>query len=173
MYVTYLRLLNSLRYVTNFVVVSKCKMFTCGYMQCVCVHIGAQKYTTTLVSSWPCSIHLRQFIHLLLFTRYIVQQCNEYRSGSKTLSTHQSYFLRLFLLGFYMPLIIHCLNVCCCYSDCLHTVKYDIVCEGRGVHFSTCSFMFVSTAVVELLDSTTISMSINNTLAELVCCCFS
>ena len=35
------------------------------------------------------------------------------------------------------------------------------------------SFMFVSTAVVELLDSPTICMSINNTLAEIVCCCFS
>ena len=72
MYVTHVRL---------FVVVPKCKTFACGYMQCVCnkcVHIEAQKYTTTFVSSWPCSIHLRHFIHLLLFTRYIVQQCNGY-----------------------------------------------------------------------------------------------
>ena len=30
------------------------------------------------------------------------------------------------------------------------------------------SFMFVSTSVVELLDSTNICMSINNTLAEIV-----
>ena len=72
MYVTYVRL---------FFVVPKCKTFTCGYMQCVwnkCVHIEAQKYTTTFVSSWPCSIHLQHFIYLLLFTRYIVQQCNGY-----------------------------------------------------------------------------------------------
>ena len=70
-YVTYLRLF----------VVSKCKTFTCGYMQCVCnkcVHIEAQKYTTTFVSSQPCSIHLQQFIYLLLFTRCIVQHCNGY-----------------------------------------------------------------------------------------------
>ena len=109
MYVTYMRL---------FVVVPKCKTFACGYMPCVwnkCVHIEAQKYTTTFVSSWPCSIHLQHFIYLLLFTRYIVQQCNGYVSGYKTLSTHQSYFGQLFLLGFYMPLIIHCLNVCCCF----------------------------------------------------------
>ena len=32
------------------------------------------------------------------------------------------------------------------------------------------SFMFVITSVVELLDSTNICMSINNTLAEIVCC---
>ena len=86
-YVTYVRL---------FVVVPKCKTFTCGYMQCVWnkyVHIEAQKYTTTFVSSWPCSIHLRHFIHLLLFTRYIVQQCNGYVSGYKTLSTHQYHIL--------------------------------------------------------------------------------
>ena len=93
MYVTYVRL---------FVVVPKCKTFACGYMQCVwnkCVHIEAQKYTT-FVSSWPCSIHLQHFIYLLLFTRYIIQQCNGYVSGYKTLSTHQSYFGQLFLLGF-------------------------------------------------------------------------
>ena len=72
-------------------------------------------YTTTFVSSWPRFIHLQHFIHLLLFTRYIVQQCNGYVSGYKTLSTHQSYFLQLFLLGYYMSLIIHCLNVCCCF----------------------------------------------------------
>ena len=89
MYVTYVRL---------FVVVPKCKTFACDYMQCVCnkcVHIEAQKHTTTFVSSWPCFIHLRHFIHLLLFTRYIVQQCNGYVYGYKTLSTHQSYFLQL------------------------------------------------------------------------------
>ena len=34
------------------------------------------------------------------------------------------------------------------------------------------SFVFVSTAVVELLDSPTICIAINNTLAEIVCCCF-
>ena len=60
-YVTYVRLV---------VVVPKCKTFACGYMQCVCNNIEAQKYTT-FVSSWPCSIHLRHFIHLLLFTRYL------------------------------------------------------------------------------------------------------
>ena len=35
------------------------------------------------------------------------------------------------------------------------------------------SIMCVSTAVVELQDSTNICMPINNTLAEVVCCCFS
>lgn len=34
-------------------------------------------------------------------------------------------------------------------------------------------FVFVSTAVVELLDSPTICIAINNTLAEIVCYCFS
>ena len=53
---------------------------------------------------------------------------------------------------------------------CLHTFKHDIFCEGRGVHI--CQY-FSCTSVVELLDSTTTCMSINNTLAKIVCCCFS
>ena len=162
-------------YVRLFVVVPKCKTFTCDYMPCVwnkCVHIEAQKYTTTFVSSWPCSIHLRHFIHLLLFTRYIVQQCNGYVSGYKTLSTHQSYFPQLFLLGFYMPLIIHCLNVCCCFIIVYTLLNMTLFVRAEEF-ISLQSFMSVSTSVVELLDSTTICMSINNTMAEIICCCFS
>ena len=94
-YVTYM-------YLRLFVVVSKCRMFTCSYMQCVCnkcVHIGAQKYTTMFVSSRPCSIHLRQFIHLLLFTICNVQQYNGYLGTTVLLGS----YIQLF----YWALICH------------------------------------------------------------------
>ena len=145
-------------------------MATCVWNKCV--HIEAQKYTTTFVSSWPCSIHLQYFIHLLLFTKYIVQQCNGYVSGYKTLSTHQSYFPQLFLLGFLYATnntLPECLLL---FHYCLHTLNMTLFVRAEEF-ISLQSFMFVSTSVVELLDSTTICMSINNTSAEIVCCCFS
>ena len=85
---------------------------------------------------------------------------------------HQSYFLQLFILGFYMPLIIHCLNVCCCFQIVYTLLNMTLFVKVEEF-ISLQSFVFVSIAVVELLDSTTICMSINNTLAEIVCCCFS
>ena len=71
-----------------------------------------------------------------------------------------------------MPLITHCLNVCCCFII-VYTLLNMILFLRVEEFISLQSFMFVSTLVVELLDSTTICMSINNTLAEIVCCCFS
>ena len=147
MYVTYVRL---------FVVVPKCKTFTCGYMPCVCnkcVNIEAQKYTTMFVSSWPCSIRLRQFIHLLLFTRYIVQQCNGYL-GIKQYPHISLTFYNCFYCGYYMPLIIYCLNVCCCFIIVYTLLNMTLLVRVEEF-ISLQNFMFVSTSVVELLDFTT------------------
>ena len=116
-YVTYVRL---------FVVVPKCKTFTCGYMPCVwnkCVHIEAQKYTTMFVSSWPCSIHLQHFIYLFLFTRYIVQQCNGYVSA---LSTHQSYFRQLFFIGLLYATNYTLPECLLLFHFCLHTLNLTL-----------------------------------------------
>ena len=160
LYVTYVRL---------FVVVPKCKMFTCGYMQCVCnkcVHIEAQKYTTMFVSSQPCSIHLRQFIHLLLFIRCNVQQCNGYL-GIKHYPCVSLTFYNCFYWALYAT--NNTLPECLLFHYCLHTLNMTLFVRAEEF-ISLQSFMFVSTAVVELLDSTTICMSINNTLAEIVCC---
>ena len=66
-----------------------------------------------------------------------------------------------------MPLIIHCLNVCCCFIIVYTLLNMTLFVRAEEF-ISLQSFMFVSTTVVELLDSTTISMSIN-TLAEIVC----
>ena len=72
-----------------------------------------------------------------------------------------------------MPLnyIIHCLNVCCCFII-VYTLLNMTLFVRVEEFISLQNFVFVSTSVVELLDSTTICMSIN-TLAEIVCCCFS
>lgn len=56
--------------------------------------------------------------------------------------------------------------------DFLHTVKHHIVCQGRGV-LST-KFMFIGTAVVEIAGLYKHVPAVkNNTLANIVCCCFS
>ena len=62
-------------------VVSKCKMFTCGYMNCVYnkCNIEAQKYTTMFVSSQPSSIHtkaIHPFVVLYKMQCSELQQCN-------------------------------------------------------------------------------------------------
>ena len=57
-----------------------------------------------------------------------------------------------------MPLIIHCLHECLLlFHYCLHTLNLALFVRAEEF-ISLLSFMFVSTSVDELLDSTTIRM---------------
>ena len=119
----------------------------------MCSHWSTEvQYNVCFLSAMlysPTAIHSLVFVNKMQYSTY---------NGYLGIKDYQSYFyIRLFLLGCYMPLIIHVCNF---------FLRNGIVCDGKGVHFSTKfrACLYCSCWVTGLHKHMHC-----NTLAEMVC----